>query len=260
VSKIEITRGIGISTYNRGGQIRQVVEAVVRTAPRGTLIVVADDGSTDSTHYQITGIPGTDKTELPVVYIRGNNRGVVANKNRLLTALRGCSFLAIMEDDLIPQEKGWFEIYEKAALNSGIHHFCRVQGKEVSGQTPDFDSYMVSHGYTPLYSSSCRGDLVFISRTVLERVGGLNPNFWGVGYGHLEWAERISKSGLIPHPHQKWIDIKEARDKFIQLGDTQGGRFDMPEEVVKKQLEHNLKVLEKLQKTGGKLFQSIHLE
>ena len=83
MTKPGITRGIGISTYNRGSQIRKVVEAVVRTAPRGTLIVVADDGSTDSTHYQITGIPGTDKTALPVVYIRGENKGVVANKNRL---------------------------------------------------------------------------------------------------------------------------------------------------------------------------------
>ena len=161
---------------------------------------------------------------------------------------------------MVPQEKGWWEIYEKAALNSGIHHFCRVQGKEVSGQSPDFDAYMVPNGCTPLYSSSCRGDLVFISRMVLERVGGLNPNFRGVGYGHLEWAERIHKAGLIPHPHQKWIDIKEARDRFIQLGDTSGGRFDMPEEEVEKQLERNRKVLEKLQKAGGNLFQPIHLE
>lgn len=260
MTKLGITRGVGISTYNRGVQIRKVVEAVIKTAPRGTLIVVADDGSTDSTHYQITGIPGTDKTALPVVYIRGENKGVVANKNRLLTALRSCSFLAIMEDDLMPTEKGWWEIYEKAALNSGIHHLCRVQGKEVSGQSPDFDSYMSSHGCTPLYSSSCRGDLVFISRMVLERVGGLNSQFRGIGYGHLEWGERIYRAGLVPHPNQHWIDIKEARDKFIQVGDTSGGRFDTPKEEVEKQLERNRKVLAKLQKAGGDLFQPIHLE
>lgn len=254
-----LSRGVGISTYNRGGQIRQVVEAVLNTVPDGTLVVVADDGSTDNTQHQVTGLTGTDLEPLPVVYIRGSNKGVVANKNRLLTALRNCDFITLMEDDLIPTEGGWFETYEAAVIQAGIHHFCRVQGKEVDGKSPSFDSFMGSCGCTPIYSSSCRGDLVFISREVLARVGGLNPEFRGVGYGHLEWSERVVKAGLIPHPNCKWIDIKQSRDKFVQIGDTTGGRFEMSDEELKKQLRYNKEVLQSVRLREG-VFNLIRFE
>ena len=68
------------------------------------------------------------------------------------------------------------------------------------------------------------------------------------------------EAGLIPHPKQKWIDIKEARDKFVQVGDTTGGRFDEPEEDIQKQLEHNREVLSKLQGVGKKAFRPIYME
>lgn len=251
ISESSLSRGVGISTFNRASQIREVTEAVLATVPKHTLVVVSDDGSTDETPDKLLG--------LPIVYIRGVNHGVVANKNRILTTLRNCSLIALMEDDLMPQEGGWYEAYETALVNSGIHHFCRVQGKEVDSETPDFDSYMVSVGCTPLYSSSCRGDLVFLSRAVLDRVGGLNPSFRGVGYGHQEWSQRVYDSGLIPHPKHKWIDIKEARDKFVQIGDTEGGRFDFSEQELKKQLDYNKRILEKARK-AGKLYVPIKME
>lgn len=223
----EIRRGIAVVTYNRGGFLPTIIQAIKETAPENCKIVVCDDGSTDGT--------SADQT----TYIRGTRQGVGANKNRALFALQNCHFLAILEDDLLPTEKGWFEIYEEVAKYCDIHHFCRVQDKEVDETLPDFSTFLKGNlGYTPVYGPTPRGDFTFITSLVLREVGGIHPGFKGVGHAHGQWSERIAESGLCGHP-LKWMDIKEARDKFKQVGDTEGGRWNDDPEKVKEQIKRN---------------------
>jgi hypothetical protein len=100
---------------------------------------------------------------------------------------------------------------------------------------------------TPIYASSPRGDLTFITRKVISTVGGMNPAFQGVGYAHGSWSNRVVRAGLISHP-AKWLDIREARDKFKQVGDTEGGRWEEDPEKIKKQLAYNKRVAKQLEK------------
>jgi hypothetical protein len=72
------------------------------------------------------------------------------------------------------------------------------------------------------------------------------PLFRGAGYAHGEWSSRVARAGLINHP-QRWVDIKEGRDRFVQVGDTEGGRWNEDEEVIKRQLSRNRGVLKELQ-------------
>jgi hypothetical protein len=72
-------------------------------------------------------------------------------------------------------------------------------------------------------------------------VGAFNSLFKGVGYAHGEWSGRVAKAGLISHP-LKWLDIAEARDKFKQVGDTEGGRWDDEVPKIQDQLAHNKKI------------------
>ncbi len=81
-------------------------------------------------------------------------------------------------------------------------------------------------------------DFTFITREVVRQVGGFNPLFRGAGYAHGEWSERIRKAGLISHP-LGWWDVKEARDKFEQRGDTTGGRWNHDPHEIKEQLKSN---------------------
>lgn len=231
-------RGIAVITFNRSGILPEVLDSVLKTQPEGCRLVLVDDGSTDDTMKV-----ASDFSQF--IFIRGSNKGVIANKNRALFALQGCDFLTIIEDDLIPVKEGWFETYEKATMLSGIHHFCRVQDKQVGEVVPEFSEYMISSGLTPIYGPSPRGDLTFISSKVMSIVGAFNPVFVGAGYGHGEWSERVVKAGLIPHPN-RWVDIMEARDCFVQKGDTSGGRWDVDPKAIKEQIKRNRGLQRKL--------------
>lgn len=231
-------RGLAIVSYNRAENLKVAIQAAMDTTSDMDKIVVCDDGSTDNTVEIVSKFPN-------VIYVRGKNLGVAANKNRALYSLQDCAFICILEDDLIPTMNGWFQNYEQAVLVTDIHHFCRVQDKEVESLVPAFDASLKSRGVTPIYGESPRGDFTFISNEVIKKVGAFNPKFIGVGYAHGEWSHRVVKADLIKHPN-KWIDIKELRDSFYQLGDTVGGRWNDDKKVIKEQIKRNRAIYKNL--------------
>jgi len=236
-------RAVSICTYNRAEKLGEVIEGVLSTVPNGTDVFVCDDGSTDKTCVEVD-----DFSAGRVTYIRGPNLGVGANKNRALYLMKNHHFSCILEDDLVPKEKLWFETYEAAATLMDVHHFCRVQDKEIPETHPSFSQYVkATMNATPIYASSPRGDLTFITRKVITTVGGMNPAFKGVGYAHGEWSARVVKAGLVSHP-LGYVDIAEARDKFKQVGDTEGGRWDEDVQLIKKQIKYNKRVARELAK------------
>ena len=238
-------RAIAISTYNRAKHLGEVIEGVLSTMPNSSSVFVVDDGSTDDTPLLVT------KTFPTVTYYRGPNLGVGANKTRCLYLMKNSHFSCILEDDLVPVSNFWFETYETAATLMDVHHFCRVQDKEIPETMPGFTEYLqATMKATPIYASSPRGDFTFLTRRVITTVGGMNPHFKGVGYAHGEWSDRVVKAGLVSHP-LSWIDIREARDKFKQVGDTEGGRWDADPSEVKKQLDYNKRVARALRKEGN---------
>ena len=240
-----ITRAVAISTYNRCKHISEVIEGVLSTVPNGTDVFVCDDGSTDGTGSEVD-----EFTASGVKYYRGPNLGVGANKTRCLYLMKNHHYSCILEDDLVPVEPLWFECYEGAATLMDIHHFCRIQDKMIPETMPSFTEYMKKTlNCTPIYASSPRGDFTFLTRKVISTVGGMNPAFKGVGYAHGEYSARVAKAGLISHP-LNYIDIAEARDKFKQIGDTSGGRWEDDPEEIKKQISYNKRIAMRLEKTG----------
>ena len=238
-----ITRAVSIVTYNRCKQIGNMIEQVLSTVPDGTDVFVVEDGSTDG-----TGMEVDEFTASGVKYYRGPNLGVGANKNRALYLMQNHHFSCMLEDDLVPQQPGWFEIYETVATMTDIHHFCRVQDKLVPESQEAFARYMSeAMNLTPIYGPSPRGDMTFLTKKVIATVGGLNPLFEGVGYAHGEWSDRVAKAGLISHSN-KWVDIREAADMFKQVGDTTGGRWEDDQDEIKAQLKINQQTRKALKK------------
>ena len=79
-------------------------------------------------------------------------------------------------------------------------------------------------------------------------MGAFNPRFRGAGYAHGEFSERVFRAGLIKHP-LKWVDIQEARDKFKQVGDTEGGRWKEHKKKIDAQIAANRKIRKELDAT-----------
>src|SRR3990167_464823 len=240
--------GVALVTYNRANNLGEIIERILRTTSN-CKVVVTDDGSTDETPVIVSKFK-------EVYYVRGPNKGVAFNKNRALFVLQNCEYIALIEDDLVPIQSGWFEIYKEVAEWAGIHHFCRVQDKQVVESVPSFsESLKDKKNLTAIYGESPRGDLTFITSAVLHKVGALNFKFNGLGFAHGEWSRRIANAGLIPHP-LKWIDIQEARDMFLQKGDTEGGRWVMSKAELKQQLKVN-KAIERNLKASNYVYEEI---
>lgn len=241
----KIQRGVGLCHYDRMDTLPEILKAITETVPENTRVVVADDGTPSQNGKNVADIC----RNAGVLLIQGPNAGVAANKNRALWALQDCQFIALIEDDLKPNQKGWYEVYEQCAAITGIHHFCRVQDKRIPETIESFSAYLSKHALSPLYASSPRGDFTFLTSTILHKVGGFNPAFRGAGYAHGEWSGRVWRAGLIGHPN-KWIDIMQGRDRFDQIGDTSGGRWKLTEEQLKAQLSRNKRVFRDLEKSG----------
>jgi len=236
---MEFEKGIAVLTFNRGNQICDIVQAVLDTKPNDARVIVCDDGSTDTTGEQLLRFP-------EITYIRGKNLGVGANRNRAVYSLRNVDFIAILEDDLVPTEKGWFETYMKFVLHTNIHHLCRVQNKFVDETVPDFTNWVKTNlSLTPIYGPTPRGDLTFISNMVIRHVGAFHPEFVGVGHAHGQWSDRVVAANLVSHPN-KWIDIHEVSTTFRQVGDTTGGRWDKNPEEIQKQVNINAALRKRL--------------
>jgi glycosyltransferase involved in cell wall biosynthesis len=246
-----VKRAVAISTYNRGNHIGEVIQGVLDTVPNGTDVFVCDDGSEHEHVIPVLDFPS-------IKLYSGPNLGVGANKNRCLYLMRDHHFSCILEDDLVPTEKGWFEDYERASVVMDIHHFCRIQDKEIPETHPTFTNYLKSAlALTPIYAPSPRGDLTFLTKKVINTVGGFHPDFKGVGYAHGDWSARVIKAGLVSHP-LGYVDIAEARDKFKQVGDTEGGRWDEPKEEIEAQIARNRKVA-KAVRMQGKIFYPLEI-
>src|SRR3990172_3422437 len=165
----KIIRGVALLHYNRQTHLEEIIQAIQETMPADARLVVCDDGSSGGVE-EICAKRGA-------LLIKGPNLGVSANRNRALWALQDCHFLALIEDDLKPIKKGWFEVYENAAQYSGIHYFVRVQDKRVPETIESFSAFMGQKGLHPIYASSPRGDFVFLTSAVVRTVGAFNPLF-----------------------------------------------------------------------------------
>lgn len=252
-----VKRGVAVCHFNRFENLEYMCNQLRVTLPEDTRIVVCDDGSRIPNADFYSPVEETCRN-YGILLIKGENKGVAANKNRALWALQDCHFLAILEDDLIPQEKGWFELYEKAATLSGIHHFCRVQGGLVISKAEKFDTFMKEQDLTMIYGKAPRGDLTFLTASVIKEVGAFHPAFKGAGYAHLHWSERVVEAGLINHPNL-WVDVKEARKLFKQAGDQKGGRMDQDQDQIQDQIKQNLQLYLKL-KSEGEIYHPLVLE
>ena len=124
-----------------------------------------------------------------------HGEGVAATKNRGITALMdaGCDHLFLADDDCWPVSDRW-----RMYVDDPEPHLMHCWGA---------NRFLSDDGHYTHWSWP-KGVLLYAERRVIERVGGMRPEFGRWGGEHAEWSRRIHAAGLSTY---EFADLTAAR-------------------------------------------------
>lgn len=217
--------GIAISTHNRRETLNQTLPHVIASIPKGTpLVITCDNHET----YQQTK---RDHANNPhVTAILESTPGVYASKNTGLNYLMTktqVNHLFLLDDDIHPTENSdvWAE-YIQAPEPHYAHSFnlpITYQDKQV------------------VVTTRAGGTLLYVTRSVVEQVGGMSSEFGTWGCEHVNWSDRIHNQGHTTHRYQ---DIPAAYhgQLLTELDRPENKPKQFTSSSSQKQKEHNQKI------------------
>jgi GT2 family glycosyltransferase len=222
--------GIGITTHNRK-EIYEIVSKIKHFTPQAKVVVV-DDASTS---------PVVNAT-----FRFKQNVGIAMAKNKCLELLQECDYIFLFDDDTHPLTFGWEQHYINAHLSSGQNHFCFTFDKLKNGNKNGNDLIGTYKGLNK-YAKAC-GCMMFITKKVLEKVGGMSSEYNRYGYEHLGWSYRIANAGLNSHP---FYDVPNSLQLFRSMDYEQTIITSIGKGTKQQYLAHNLQVYNKEKKEKG---------
>lgn len=202
--------GLGIVTYNRPDYLRQCMTGVMtHLLPFASHIAICNDGS-DPQHKRVYD---QIYSELPLeitIFDQKENKGVAHAKNTVLRHLmdKGCEYLFILEDDVIPDSPMAFEGYINAHKASGIHHMMFAH--HGNGNPASF----AIRGLVAYYPN-CVGAYCFYTRKAIETIGYFDEHFKNA-WEHVEHTFRLANAGLTS---QFWAfaDASDSRNWLHEI-------------------------------------------
>ena len=181
----DLRLGIGITTFNRSSILARTLDNLTKNSRFSYSLVVADDGSSDDTADMLR--------QKNVEFIRGENRGVAWNKNRvlfLLASIRKCDIVILLEDDTYPSQIGWESHW---IIGASLYGHCNFY-------PPWFGA--ASHGgfgqwFDPgNFQGKVSGQCSAFSSEALSWVGYLDSRFGRYGFEHVEHSMRMVRGGF----------------------------------------------------------------
>lgn len=131
-------------------------------------------------------------------------KGIAYGKNQNLKDLKDCDFVFLFDSDCFPIKEGWIDFFIKAHKETGNHHFLYLKNtpsiKSIYSETICFDNEVKTtfkDGCVTIDSyNNCGGAFMFLTKKVIEKVGGFNPAYGTYGYEHAGYSRRIHQAGL----------------------------------------------------------------
>lgn len=133
----------------------------------------------------------TSLTEGCKVVFVNNAPSVAEGKNDCLRQLSDCDHIFMFDDDTFPINAGWERWFIDHAKHSGNNHFSYLH-----------DCYNIRRiGQSEkigIYNNSA-GCMMYLNKTVLEKVGAFDTKYKKYGFEHVNYSERIYRAGLTQH-------------------------------------------------------------
>lgn len=216
--------GIGITTYNRPDVFSNTYAQIKRFAPANAVIAVVDDSSPQ---------PVAEAS-----YRFAKNVGIAQAKNKCLELLyrAGCDHFFLFDDDCYPVKEGWETHYIQSRephLNYIFKDFAT--GSKLNDTTEIFrDDNIIAYSHV-------RGCMIYCNRTVLEKVGGMDPVYGKWGWEHPSWSDRIFMAGLTSFRYMDVVgssDYIYSMDEHRKVSTTVGGK-ERNEQIAKNKPIYN---------------------
>lgn len=195
--------GVAVTTYGRPRELAQCLESIRKNTPAGTPVVVVDDF-------------GTPKAEVPdgVTLVRNDaNKGIAVSKNRCLAELEktGAEHYFLLDDDTTIVDPSVWSKYMEASEP----HLMAIYDKP--GGTKKKQVEELYEDDELVYYHATRGYFLYVTREVVDAVGGMDPGFGRWGWEHMSWSDRIHSAGFTT---ARYMDIKGSDDLVHSMDQT----------------------------------------
>jgi glycosyltransferase involved in cell wall biosynthesis len=189
---------IAISVHNRHETAAKTVSEWRKRLPKGAKLFVVDDGSD-------TPFEGADfRFEV--------SQGIAGCKNKCLHLCEDADYIFLADDDIYPIVDDWYLPY----INSGEKHLCLTFNKFSNGK-PNGRIIIKTENGINHYKEPC-GVLLFLTREVLQAVGGMDQTYGKWGFEHLNYSVRIYNLGFTKYP---FMDVVNSIDMFYSYDHQQ---------------------------------------
>jgi GT2 family glycosyltransferase len=188
--------GIGITTYNRPDICQYTLEQIRRYPDGVDRVIVVSDG----TPLDQAALPDMDGLHVEIIQ-HAERRGVAAAKNSCLYALQDCDYLVLLDDDTFPYRADWMHRMIRASDLSGVQHFQYFPEQIEADYLAKYPEYAAiwrkDYDGIPVVSRRMiAGPMLFLTRRVLQTIGGFAPYPGKWGFEHAGWSQRISRAGF----------------------------------------------------------------
>ncbi len=193
--------GIALTTRDRPEILARSLRTWMQHLPENAVLVVVDDHS---------DAPATVPDGVTLVRAR-ERLGIARAKNLAITTLMdaGCTDLFLVDDDVLCTSADWWKAY----VASPEPHLAMSWDNEIF--TTDS---LIGYQWP-------KGCMLYVERRVVERVGGMDPNFGVWGLEHVSWSDRIHNAGFTTCRYQ---DIPGSDKLFISLDRTGEAQTSVP--------------------------------
>lgn len=166
-----------ITTHNRYSVFKETYDNVESNLPENAKLIVVDDCSD-------TPVP-------EATYRFDKNVGVAVAKNKCLELAEGADFIFLLDDDVRILDSSVWQQYIDSGENCLMYQF-KLPNK------PKTDMRVLYRGDKLISYSHTRGCFIFITREVLETVGGFDTRLLN-SFEHPSWINRIHNAGLTKY-------------------------------------------------------------
>jgi glycosyltransferase involved in cell wall biosynthesis len=185
---------IAFSEYNRYEIFRESYEATLKLLPPNCEVVVVDDGSA--------------KPFKEATFRFKTNQGIAKTKNKCLELLylKGCEHIFLFDSDTYPIKEDWWKPY----IESKEPHLMYIFKDFANGRSLN-DTKLIYQDNEKVAYDHPRGCMLYLHRSCLDKVGGMDIVFTKWGFEHGNLSDRIFMSGLTSF---RYMDVVNSKGLF----------------------------------------------